>query len=110
MKIRRLCAAVLAAAVLALVSAPPAAGQGASPPASRNLICNFRPVIVAFLEDTYGESSSAAGLASTGLVLETFVAGDGATWSIVTTGPNGVSCIALRGERWQRAPSPKRGG
>ena len=51
----------------------------------------------------------AVGLSDSGYILEVLASEDGTTWTIMTTGPSGLTCIVQTGERWQpvarRAPS-----
>ena len=35
-------------------------------------------------------------------VVEVFPSGDGSTWTIVVTMPNGTSCAVVNGEAWEQ--------
>jgi hypothetical protein len=52
------------------------------------------------LRDNFGEGPIGHGLANTGAVAEVFISANG-TWTIVTTTPNGLSCLIGSGESWQ---------
>ena len=59
-----------------------------------------RDMVVDQLAKTYAEAPRALGITSEGAVLELFTAGDGKTWTIVVTLPNGMSRIVATGEHW----------
>jgi len=43
----------------------------------------------------------AIALTSAGAVIEVLASRDGATWTLITTAPTGIACIAQTGEYWQ---------
>lgn len=92
---------VLAAAALALGLLPgiaaPAAAQGA---------CKARGAAVAQLAKRYAEAPVSMGLADNGAMFEVFSSSDGATWTIVMTRPDGMSCLIAAGEAWEKVPLP----
>lgn len=59
-----------------------------------------RAVVVEQLAKTSAEAPRALGITADGAVLELFTAGDGKTWTIVVTLPNGMSQIVATGEHW----------
>ena len=63
-----------------------------------------RAVVVEQLAKTYAEAPRALGITADGAVLELFTAGDGETWTIVVTLPNGMSQIVATGEHWIPRP------
>lgn len=63
--------------------------------------CANRDEIVSALESRYGERPVAAGLAGERVIVEIFAAPDGATWTILLTRPDGISCAVLIGEAWR---------
>ncbi len=75
---------------LALVSLPAEAQSIASP----------RAEIVKQLGDAYAEAPVAIGLTGNGSVIELFTTGDGSTWTIVITSPDGLSRVVAAGESW----------
>ncbi len=52
------------------------------------------------LDSRFSESQVAIGLATNGQLLEVFSTGDGSTWTIVITKPDGMSCVLTTGEGW----------
>lgn len=83
--------ALCATAVLALPVSAMAAPAACSP----------REVVLDQLATKFKEEPVAVGLANNGGLLELLTAGDGATWTIIITMPNGVSCLVAAGENWQ---------
>jgi len=63
--------------------------------------CGKRADLVTALASRHSESPTAIGLASNGGLLEVLTTGDGATWSIILTMPNGTSSLMAVGEAWQ---------
>lgn len=92
-------AAFFVSALFLLSLAAPAAARAQTACADRN-------EIVSALASRYGERPAAAGLAGERLVVEVFAAPDGATWTILLTRPDGVSCAILAGEAWRDIPNP----
>ena len=58
------------------------------------------------LEAQYKEQPVALGTTNSGGLVEVLSSGDGATWSIIVTGANGLSCLASSGQGWHRV-APK---
>ncbi len=75
---------------LAFVSAPAEAQSIAAP----------RAEIVKQLGDAYAEAPVAIGLTGNGSVIELFSTGDGSTWTIVITSPDGLSRVVASGKSW----------
>ncbi len=73
-----------------------AAGASAAAPS-----CDTRDSVIAQLADKYAEAPAGVGLASNGGLLELLTAGDGRTWTLLITMPNGQSCLLAAGESWQ---------
>ena len=65
------------------------------------MACSPRQDVLSQLADKFKEAPVAVGLANNGGLLEVLTAGDGATWTIIITMPNGVSCLVAAGESWQ---------
>ncbi len=55
------------------------------------------------------ETPIALGLEKRGDVVEIFSSGDGATWTMVFTRPDGETCLVASGEAWQAIPVKVRG-
>ncbi len=88
---------ILGVAFVAAVSIPALAQVPAA--------CADRAVALAHLTVKYGEAPVAVGLASNGGFVEVLVGPDGATWSILITMPNGVTCLIAAGENWEAVKS-----
>ncbi len=54
----------------------------------------------ALLNQRYGETPVAQGLAQNGWLTEVYASPDGATWTIVVTTPQGLSQIRSAGSHW----------
>ena len=66
--------------------------------------CSTRERALDFLAERYGESPVAAGVTSTGKLIELLRSGPGAaadTWTIVITDPKGLTCLLSAGEGWR---------
>ncbi|NKB50455.1 MAG: hypothetical protein GKS02_13945 [Alphaproteobacteria bacterium] len=71
-----------------------------STPAAAQNSCGPRDTVVKLLGSEYDESTVAVGLAHSGGVIEVLTAGDGTTWTIMMTMPDGTSCVVASGEAW----------
>lgn len=107
-----LVAAWLLATVLALAACAgaPEAEPPALPAPVAPTVCAPRGDLLAALESQYGEQTAAIGLADDGTVFEIVAAAGGATWTLIVTGPDGVSCVAAAGAAWQPAARPAPAG
>ena len=85
------------------IAAKPAAAQEATKQ------WNDRTEIVEQLAKSYAEAPRPLGITSGGAVLELFTAGDGDTWTITVTLPNGRSRIIATGEHWISRPMLAKG-
>jgi hypothetical protein len=63
--------------------------------------CSTRAEVLTQLAAQYKETPAAVGLASNGGLIEVLTNGDGATWTIIITMPNGATCLVAAGESWQ---------
>ncbi len=68
---------------------------------SETLLCDRRAKIFGGLGEKYREAPVAIGVTSTGSIVEVLTTGDGATWSIIVSNPNGTSCLIAAGEGWR---------
>ncbi len=68
---------------------------------SQTLLCDQRASIIGRLAEKFRESPIAIGVASTGGIIEVLTAGDGGTWTIIVSYPNGTSCLIAVGEGWR---------
>ena len=53
------------------------------------------------LDSRFSETSIAIGLASNNVVVGVCSNGDGSTWTVVFTKPDGMSCVMATGEDWE---------
>ena len=95
--VRSVGASILAIAMMLILWAT-------SNPAAAQAACTTRSEVTERLAGDYAEAPVAAGLASSGAVIELFTSGDGATWTIVLTRPGGTSCLVAAGEAWMTLP------
>jgi hypothetical protein len=74
-------------------------------------LCLSHDTLVEFLQDSHSEEQVGAGLETGGHLFEIFATGDGSTWTMVVTTPNGASCVIATGLEWQElkgsAPDPE---
>ena len=80
---------------LLLVSAITLVANGA-----QAAICGPHEKIVATLHKQYEELPTAVGISNSGRLLEILVHRDGASWTVLLTSPEGVSCVIDAGESW----------
>jgi hypothetical protein len=67
-------------------------------------VCARRDALLTALAHRYREQPKALGLSSSGVVIELMTSGEGKTWTLLLTQPDGTSCIIATGEAWQPAP------
>lgn len=94
--IRRSLRRSLPALLLAPAALSPPAALAASPQ-----ICGTRTEILAELTKRYSEAPVAVGLANSGGLVEVLTNGNGSTWSILVSQPDGTSCLVAAGKEWQ---------
>lgn len=69
--------------------------------------CGARDSILTQLYLSHQEQPVVIGLTATGNVIEVLASEDGATWTIITTGPGGLTCVVQTGVHWQRVDRQK---
>lgn len=62
--------------------------------------CSPRSDVVGHLAKKYGEIPVALGVTNKGGLVEVLTTGDGGTWTIILSKPNGTSCLVAAGEGW----------
>lgn len=62
--------------------------------------CGPRAELADVLADRYGETAQAMGISAAGNLVDIFANEDTGTWTIVATGPEGVSCSLADGDSW----------
>lgn len=72
----------------------------AAAPADAQAPCGPAKDIAAQLRQKYGEYVISLGLQANGNLLQVYGSEKGATWTIVTTNPKGLSCVLASGRRW----------
>ncbi len=65
--------------------------------------CDLRAKVLSTLEGKYAETPASLGLASNGAMIE-LLTSDAGTWTILTTLPNGLSCLVAAGRYWENLP------
>ena len=63
--------------------------------------CNNRDSVISLLASKYKEAPVAVGVTNTGGLVEVLSTGDGNTWTIIVTTPQGMSCLVAAGEGWR---------
>jgi len=87
--------AVLAAALFMAQMA------GSAPAVGQVFQCDERAKVLDHLADKYQEIPVAIGVTSSGGLVEVLSTGDGNTWTIIMTSPQGLSCLIAAGEGWR---------
>ncbi len=101
MKITRM--VMIATAILAtvLVAATAAAASQSG--------CAPRADILERFAAQYDEVPVAAGITAAALLVEVLASADGASWTIIATSSDGVSCLIAAGEGWRSVVAEPRG-
>ncbi len=63
--------------------------------------CSPRSDVLGHLAKKYGEAPVAIGVTNKGGLLEVLTSGDGDTWTIIVSMPNGTACMVAAGEGWR---------
>ena len=102
-------AAALSAAIFALGPSG-AMAQMQGPAQAQRQQCDERTKVLGHLANKYQEAPVAIGVTSTGGLVEVLSTGDGNTWTIIVSNPNGVSCLLAAGEGWRAIRFDKSAG
>ncbi len=70
-------------------------------PVMAQTVCAPRSAVLEQFAQRHKERPVSRALAANGAVLEVLVSQDGSTWTLIATGPNGVSCLAASGTDWE---------
>ncbi len=92
-------APVLAAA--AFLSAPDTTAWAQSQTPAQTQRCDQRARVIGHLAQKYQEAPVAIGVTASGGMVEVLTSGDGGTWTIILSDPNGTSCLVAAGEGWR---------
>lgn len=64
-------------------------------------LCSPREKVLTQLSSKYSEAPIAVGVTNNGKLVEVLSSGNGDTWTIIMTSPEGTSCVMAVGEAWQ---------
>ena len=64
--------------------------------------CNQHSKVVGQFAASYQEVPIAGGLTEDGRLVEVLSSGEGKTWTIIISKPNGESCVMMAGEGWKK--------
>lgn len=64
-------------------------------------VCMAHTDLANHLDSRFSEAPIAIGLANDNRLVEVFSSGDGSTWTMVLTKPDGMSCVMATGEDWE---------
>ena len=88
-----------ALAAVAFLSAPETTARAQSPAQVQQ--CDQRAKVIGHLAQKYREAPVAIGVTTSGGMVEVLTSGDGGTWTIILSNPNGTSCLVAAGEGWR---------
>ena len=88
------CTSLVLAAALSL-----APSEGAA-----QVTCSQRDNVLGHLARKYQEVPVAIGVTNRGGLVEVLSTGDGKTWTIIISTPDGQSCLVAAGEGWRALP------
>ena len=71
-------------------------------PAAAQSACASHAEVTTLLGSVHSEVQVSIGLMRNGGVVEVFATGDGASWTMVMTTTDGVSCVVASGEAWEQ--------
>ncbi|MEY4863786.1 MAG: hypothetical protein RLZ51_1881 [Pseudomonadota bacterium] len=77
----------------------------AAPAAAQDALCLQRGEMMTTLEGSFGQVSIGYGHERRDAVVEVYVSARG-TWTVLVTGPEGISCIAATGTDWVFVEQP----
>jgi hypothetical protein len=86
-------------AAAAILSAPDLTAQAQTLGQAQQ--CDQRARVIGHLAQKYKEAPVAIGVTTTGGMVEVLTTGDGGTWTIILSSPNGTSCLVAAGEGWR---------
>jgi len=72
-------------------------------PAFAEQVCASRDTLVGSLSSDFAEKPAALGMGDDGNLVELLTTKDGATWTILITTPDGISCVVATGQAWEAA-------
>ncbi len=66
--------------------------------------CNQRNDVLGHLAQKYQELPIAVGVTNRGGLVEVLSTGDGKTWTIIISSPDGEACMVAAGKGWRALP------
>ncbi len=72
--------------------------------AVQQIPCNQRNDVLGLLAQKYQELPIAVGVTNRGGLVEVLSTGDGKTWTIIISSPDGEACMVAAGEGWRVLP------
>lgn len=97
----------LVLASFALASGITVSSASAQTAEGMRMPCHDAGEIAKQLSAKYKEAPVAFGLQSNGNLLQIYASNQKSTWTVVSTSPNGKSCIVAAGKRWESVPFDK---
>ena len=88
-----------ALAATAILSVPETTARAQTPAPAQQ--CDQRARVIGHLARKYQETPVAIGVTASGGMVEVLTTGDGGTWTIILSNPNGTSCLVAAGEGWR---------
>ncbi len=85
----------------AILSAPDSTARAQSLAPVQGQQCDQRARVLGHLAQKYKEAPVAIGVTTSGGMVEVLTTGDGGTWTIILSNPNGTSCLVAAGEGWR---------
>lgn len=95
---------LFAALTFAMLAAAPMPGQAQAPTqaqAPAQPRCLERARVLDLLENRYGETRRAMGVAQGNAVVEVFASAETGNWTITATLPNGMTCLLASGHGFE---------
>ncbi len=72
--------------------------------AAQQVPCKQRNDVLGHLAQKYQELPVAVGVTNRGGLVEVLSTGDGKTWTIIISSPDGEACMVAAGEGWRALP------
>ncbi len=72
--------------------------------AAQQVPCKQRHDVLGHLAQKYQELPVAVGVTNRGGLVEVLSTGDGKTWTIIISSPDGEACMIATGEGWRALP------
>ncbi len=82
-------------------------GSGSGAAAAQDKTCDQRHRVLGHLANKYKEAPVAIGVTNAGGLIEVLSTGDGQTWTIVVSNPDGLTCLLATGEGWRAIDSDR---